>query len=409
VKYEYLATDEALREFCDAISDASIVAFDTEFVSEDCYFPDLCLVQLAAAGQFAIVDAQTISDMSPLWKLLVAPGHVTLVHAGREESRFCRRAMNARPSQLFDTQIAAGLIGLEYPASYGTLILKLLGQSLGKGETRTNWRKRPLNAQQLEYAIQDVTYLEPLYEKITEQLTKLGRLDWLETEMESWQERWESEENGERWRRVSGLSGLSSRQMAIVRELWRWRDQTAERQNVPPRRILRDDLIVELARRRSADSRRIRMVRGMDWRRQQKTIPEIAASIQRGLDVSEEDCPRPTPRSNRPRFNLLGQFLATAVGSMARSAKVAPGLIGSVEDVRELVAHHLGYQRQLTPSLAVGWRAEVVGHVVDQLLDGRLAIRITQPLSEQPLSFEPVDSVPASAPEAAAECDSDEP
>ena len=293
-----------------------------------------------------------------------------------------------RPHQLFDTQIAAGLIGLEYPASYGTLLHKLLGRSLSKGETRTNWRRRPLNPQQLEYALQDVIYLEPLYREICSQLAELDRLSWCEVEIVSWQDRWEAEETSERWRKVSGLSGLSSRQLAVVRELWRWRDALAVQQDTPPRRILRDDLIVELARRRSADPKRIRMVRGMDWRKHQKTVPDIAACIQRGLDLSDESCPKTGPRSARPRFNLLGQFLATAVSSMARSARVAPGLIGSVDDVRHLVSHHLGYQDDRTPALAMGWRADVVGRVIDQLLDGRLTIRITEPLSEQPLSFE---------------------
>ncbi len=310
---------------------------------------------------------------------------------GREEFRFCRRAIGDRPANWFDTQIAGGLIGLDYPASYGTLIHKLLGKSLGKGETRTNWRRRPLSKRQLEYAVQDVSYLEPLYERITMRLDQMQRQSWLDEELSTWQDDLEREESTERWRRVSGISGLSRRQLAILYELWKWRDTQARTRDVPPRRILRDDLMVELARRGSADMQRIRALRGMDWRKQQRSIPEIAACITRGLAVPDDACPPTGSKSPRPQFTLLGQFLATALSSMARAAEVAPGLIGSVQDVRDLIAYHLGYQGVECPTLARGWRADVVGQVIHRLLDGQLAIRITDPKSSEPLSFEPAD------------------
>ena len=207
--------------------------------------------------------------------------------------------------------------------------------------------------------------------------------------MAAWQAELEREEVTERWRRVSGISGLSRRQLAVLYELWRWRDDRARQANVPARRVLRDDLMVELARRGSADEQSIHSVRGMDWRKQQRAIPEIAACIRRGLDVPDSDCPSTGRESPRPQFNLLGQFLATAVNSMARSAQVSPGLVGSVQDVRDLIAFHLGYGGSEVPVLATGWRSEVVGQVVDRLLDGKLVIRITDPNSNQPLSLEP--------------------
>src|SRR5207244_2461404 len=151
-----------------SIAGSGAIAFDTEFVSEDSYRPDLCLVQVAAAGKLAVIDPHAVEDLAPFWNLLAAEGHETIVHAGREEFRFCRRAIGRRPARLFDIQLAAALIGLEYPAAYGTLISRLLGQRLGKGETRTDWRKRPLTPVQLEYALQDVIYLEPLRDLIHE-------------------------------------------------------------------------------------------------------------------------------------------------------------------------------------------------------------------------------------------------
>ncbi len=391
MKYEYLSTDQALCQFCTDIADAPRIAFDTEFVSEDRYFPELCLIQVAAKGMLAIIDPLVVSEIEPFWHLLSSPGHLTIAHAGREEFRFCRRAIGDRPANWFDTQIASGLIGLDYPASYGTLIHKLLGKSLGKGETRTNWRRRPLSKRQLEYAVQDVSYLEPLYEQITTRLDQMQRQVWLAEELAAWQDDLEKEESTERWRRVSGISGLSRRQLAILYEVWKWRDQHARSRDMPPRRVLRDDLMVELARRGSADEQYIRTLRGMDWRKQQRSIPEIAACISRGLQIPEDACPSTGTKSPRPQFTLLGQFLATAVSSMARAAEVAPGLIGSVQDVRDLIACHMGYGGSEVPALAKGWRADVVGQVIDRLLDGQLAIRITDPNSNEPLSFEPIE------------------
>lgn len=391
MKYEYLSTDEAVRDFCSHIASAPLIAFDTEFVSEDRYFPDLCLVQVAAHGEAAIIDPVNVTDLDPFWKALAAPGHVTVVHAGREEFRFCQRAIGQRPAQWFDTQIASGLVGLDYPAAYGTLIHKLLGNSLGKGETRTNWRRRPLSKRQLVYAVQDVQFLEPLYEAITERLDAMNRGSWLDEELAAWQEQLELEDQTERWRRVSGISGLSRRQLAILYEIWKWRDENARSRDVPARRVLRDDLMVELARRGSSDPHHIRAVRGMDWRRQRQAIPEIASCVDRALKIPEDECPTARAKSARPQFTLLGQFLNTAVNSMARQAKVAPGLIGSVQDVRDLIAHHMGYPSAEVPALATGWRAEVVGQVINRLLDGKLAIRIVDANSNQPLSFEPLD------------------
>ena len=392
MKYEYLSTDRSVCEFCQQIAGAARIAFDTEFVSEDRYYPELCLVQVAAQGRLAVIDPLTVSDLAPFWQLVASAGHTTIVHAGREEFRFCRRAIGARPADLFDTQIASGLVGLDYPAAYGTLLQRLLGESLGKGETRTNWRHRPLSKKQLEYAVQDVVYLEPLYDHLMGQLEELGRRHWLRDELAGWQDQLEREETTERWRRVSGISGLSRRQLAILYELWRWRDSQARSRDIPPRRVLRDDLMLELSRRASADEHQIRAVRGMDWRKLQRSIPDIAGCIARGLALPDEHLPNSGPKIPRPQYALLGQFLATAVNSMARAANVAPGLTGSVQDVRDLIAYHLGYGGEDVPVLAQGWRSEVVGQVVNRLLDGELAIRITDPNSSQPLSFEAIDT-----------------
>jgi ribonuclease D len=329
--------------------------------------------------------------LSPLWNLLTAPGRETLVHAGREEFRFIWRSTGKQPSRWFDIQIAAGLIGLEYPASYGTLSAKLLGKTISKDETRTDWRRRPLTQRQLEYALLDVADLEAIRDVLHRRLNELGRLAWLEAELASWQRDLIDFETGERWRRLSGISSLSPRSLAIVRELSNWRDAEAERRNQPARRILRDDLLVEIAKRQTADPKRIRAVRGMERGDLQRFLPKLTQCVENALALRESELPRHERKPSRPQLNLLGQFLSTALGSICRSAQVAPSLAGTAQDVRDLIAYRLnlgGFENGEVPLLAQGWRAEVVGQVIDHLLTGDLAVRIADPLHDEPLVFE---------------------
>ncbi|HEX5102286.1 MAG TPA: HRDC domain-containing protein [Pirellulaceae bacterium] len=390
MRYEHIVSDQHLRDFCQTIAAAPILAFDTEFVSEDSYQPELCLIQLAADGQLAIVDPLEV-DLAPLWDLLVQAGRQTLVHAGREEFRFIRKHTGQRPASWFDVQIAAGLIGMEYPASYGTLSAKLLGRVLPKDETRTDWRRRPLTQRQLEYALQDVAELDQIRTALHRRLSELGRLEWLEAELADWQRELEEYEDGERWQRTAGIAGLSLRSLAIVRELWHWRDAEAQRRNVPTRRVLRDDLLIEIAKRQTADPKRIRAVRGMERGDLQRYLPKIGQCVEEGLALKESELPRLPRKSSRPQLNLLGQFLSTALGSICRRAEVAPSLAGTAQDVRDLIAYRLnlgGFAPGEVPLLARGWRAEVVGQAIDHLLAGDLSIRIGDPLSDEPLEFE---------------------
>lgn len=402
VDYELITNQRDLHRLCRSFEDASAIGFDTEFVSEDRYRPQLCLIQVAASGRHAIIDPLAIKDLKPFWQVLCDEGRQTIVHAGRQELCFFLEAMDRRPTQLFDTQIAAGMIGLEYPASYGTLLQKLLGKSLGKGETRTDWRRRPLAPRQIEYAVLDVMHLEPLQAVLAQRLEALGRLHWLREEMDRWQTQVEQAENGERWRRLAGLSNLSPKTLAIVRELWSWRDAEAERTDRPPRRILRDDLLVELGKRGTSDVAALKLLRGMNYRDKQQHLQSISSCIQRAIQMPPETWPATARRkSARPRFNLLGQFLATALSSVCQAQQVSPGLVGSVDDVRDLIAWHLkldGFVDRQPPRLACGWRCEVVGRSIEDVLSGKLAIRVGDALGDHPLSFEPLVENAAQAP-----------
>lgn len=398
VPYLNITTDEQLRTYCQRLAEAEWVAFDTEFVSEQTYRPVLCLVQVASPGQLALIDAMAVQDMTPFWEVIAQPSHETIVHAGRGEVEFCLRSVGRLPARLFDVQLAAGLIGIEYPAGFRTLISRILGQSSKKEETRTDWRRRPLSERQIQYALDDVRYLAAMRDRLHAELEQRGRLDWLEEEMASWLSEVEQAFTQERWRRVSGNSSLDRRSMAIVRELWHWRESEAERRDCPTRRVLRDDLIVELAKRKSADVKRIQAVRGLERGDLVRQLPKMAVCIDRALKLPDHELPPVFRHESVPQLSVLGQFLFAALGSVCRQVELAPGLVGNPNDIRELIAYQAG---QITcaepPRLARGWRAGVVGQLFDDLLSGRKAIRIADPDSDHPLVFEEVspDGVPS--------------
>ncbi|MBN2218493.1 MAG: HRDC domain-containing protein [Pirellulales bacterium] len=386
-----IKSPDVLADYCRRLAKSRTVGLDTEFVSEYTHRPRLCLVQLVDdRGEVALVDAMVIDDLAPLWQALVEGDQEIILHAGRGEMEFCFRDVGRLPANVFDVQIAAGLVGIEYPAAYGSLIARVLGLKPNKHETRTDWRRRPLSARQIEYAADDVRHLHPLRAALGERLEKLERMEWLREEMNTWREQIAHDSGREQWRRVSGNSGLDRRGLAVLRELWRWREKEAARRDKPVRHVLRDDLLVELAKRKTAEPRRIRSVRGLERGDLQHRVDDLARHIQRALDLADDECPSIPPAQNIPQLSVLGQFLFSALGSVCRERSLAPAIVGTPNQIRELIAHRAYGRPEQPPPLARGWRAEVVGHLFDDLLAGNMSVRITDPASDHPLAFDPI-------------------
>lgn len=394
MQYETIRTPAELAQFLDSIAAAPRVAFDTEFVSEDRFRPELCLIQVASGGQLAVIDPYEVGDTTPFWDFIATPGRVVLAHAAREETRFCYRFTERPIAGLFDVQLAAGFVGWEYPISLGNLVNRALGKTLPKGETRTNWRTRPLTPQQLQYALHDVTELEEIHTLLEQEVVTLGREQWLSEEVAAMQSSVIDLESAQRWRRVSGANGLPARQLEIVRRLWLWRESRARELDQPPRRILRDDLIVELAKRQSSQIERIKGLRGMERRGLISQYPAIGQAIEHALRTPEDELPQRPFGSRKQVSPMLSQFLSTAMACMSRQHRVAPSIVGNSDDVRELLIYELEQQpddveRQddTLPTLLRGWRGDVVGRSFRDLLAGRTAIRINDRRAEQPLEF----------------------
>jgi ribonuclease D len=390
VDFQTINTDAGLRDYCRQLACRESIAFDTEFVSEHTFRPKLCLVQVSAGGRLAVIDPLGIDQLRPFWEVLADGDHEIIVHAGRGELEFCLQAIDRLPGRLFDVQVAAGLVGIEYPAGYGTLISRILGQSSEKHETRTDWRRRPLSQRQIEYAVEDVLHLPAIRDRLHNRLAELGRLEWLGEEMAALGGEIRRAQGSERWRRISGSAGLDSRGLAVVRELWKWREAEAQRRDQPARRVLRDDLIIELARRQTPDPKRIQALRGMERGDLARRVDQLAACIQQALALPERQCPPRGAREPKSQLSVLGQFLFAALSSLCRQSHIAPGLVGGPNDIRDWIACRATAGRPAShpPRLALGWRAEFVGRLLEDLLAGKLSVRVGDPASDHPLLLE---------------------
>ncbi|MDC0279165.1 HRDC domain-containing protein, partial [bacterium] len=344
--------------------------------------------QVATSQHLAIIDPKEIPDTKIFWDLLATPGRTVIAHAAREESRFCYRYSGKPIAGLFDTQLAAGFVGMEYPASLATLVQKLVNKTLPKGETRTDWSRRPLSEGQIRYALHDVTDLIEMYDQLNKQVNNLQRGEWLQEESERLQQKVIDGETKENWRRVSGASGLKPRQLEMIRQLWKWREQEAILLNRLPKRVLRDDLMVELARQGTTNQQKIRNIRGMERRGLQDKYGEIVKAIQTALNTPDDELPRRPRGTRRVVSPMLSQFLSTSIACISRQHKLAPPIVGNAEDVRELLGYELDKRKHdLTPALLQGWRGEIVGKTFRRILDGELAIRVADVSETQPLEF----------------------
>lgn len=382
-----IATVNDFESFCKELRNRPRLALDTEFVAEDTYQPNLCLIQVAFDEELAVIDPFPLGSVRRFWEAIVEGNVETVVHAGRVDLRFCYNAVFQFPPRVFDIQIAAGFTGLEYPAGLGNIIQRHLGINLVKHETRTDWRRRPLSDRQIEYALNDVRYLLPVRDRLEIELRNLNRWEWFQEEIRRQQEMVIQSHDEERWRRLAGHGGLSRRELVILRALWHWREEEAARQNVPPRRVLRDDLLVELARRGSAEPKRIMAIRGMTHRGIRHLVPAIAARIREAAELPPEQWPELPNKPGTSQSPVVGQFLYSALASLCLEKQIAVGLVGGTNDLRDWFTYFMSGGCGIPPLLAQGWRKQLIGNTLELLVTGRAALRLRSPTDDNPLEL----------------------
>lgn len=380
---------------CDQILDAGIVAFDTEFVSEFTYRPELSLLQFALNGQSVAVDPYEVKDLSPWWDIMTNNSTTVVVHGGREEVRFCRHFSGSKPNKLIDLQIAEGLRSRSFPISYTALVARVLSEKAGSKETRTDWRRRPLTQQQIKYALDDVKFVLKIWNIQEKELTDLGRIGWAEAEFQRMVDEVDSEFHRENWRRLSGLHKLKPRELAIIRELFDWRDEVAQEKDQPARRILRDDLLIELARRKPKTTQDLIATRDLNRKNMFKLAPEVVDRIAKAQQIPSDQLPQhidnPNTQQNQDE-QVIGKLLGIALANRCAEMNVSQTLVGTSADLRHLVRYHVyREQSEEKPRLMAGWRADVCGDLLTDVLDGKISMRVADLESDHPLHFERQD------------------
>lgn len=385
-----IATPEELADCCAALARSEQVGLDTEFVGEDTYHPSLCLVQVATHEALYLIDPFIVGPLDAFWQTLLDPAKVVVLHAGREEVRLCHRQTGQAPPNLFDLQIAAGFVGHGYPLGYGPLVHQLLGKSMSKGETLTEWRSRPLTKSQLRYAFDDVRYLLPLWQRLHEKLNKQGRSTWALEEFARMRAVFtpspEAPTQADRWRKLRGLGGLDRRRLALARALYEMRDALAEENNRPSRTILRDDLVVEIARRNPKSPQDLQVMRGMARR----FVAPLWQALEKARALSPDECPAPTEREQElPQQQLLVSILSAALADFCARERLAAGLVANNQDLRLLVRARLQDESEgaADSPLSHGWRAAHILPHLQALLDGRRALRVADVRSDSPFTY----------------------
>ncbi len=388
----FITTQPELRELVDHIRAVGRFAFDTEFVSEETFEPVLCLIQVATESRLAVIDPLKVGEIGPFWDAVTDPALEVVMHAAGEDLRICKLQTGAVPPRVFDVQIAAGLVGFGYPLSLGNLVHQSLKISLPGGETRTDWRRRPLSEAQLRYALDDVRHLLDLADLLGDRLAAMGREAWAEAEFATFLGEIDHRADEDRWRRLSGLHLLNRRGLEVARRLFEWRVEDARRTNRPLRSVLRDDLLVAIAKRQPANRRDLEALRDFNRPQLFSRADDFLALIQQAQQVPADRLPEHAGRhDDGPGLAMVVSLLSATLSQACAQGKLAVGLVGGSNDLKDLVRWYLeGRDDDRKPDLLEGWRAGVCGQILLDVLSGRRALRIVDPEADVPVALDPV-------------------
>lgn len=373
---DLITTPAALRSACDRMAAAGSFGFDTEFVGEDSYNAEICLIQAATDSYCAVIDPLADLDATPIWDLVVDEAVQVIVHAGAEDLAHCWKQNNKPAANVFDLQVAAGLIGRGYPTSLTRLARVTIGARLHKSQTLTDWRKRPLSDEQIHYAAEDVVHLPAMYRAIHEALVRAGRDEWAIEECARLCAAATQTARGEnKLRRLRGAGSLKRSELAIADALLDERDKLASEYDRPPRSVLRDHLLVEIARRGWTDVQRIRSLRGMNL--SAAALRRLVSAIEIARKLPEDQWPElPTEEDSKDEEVLLS-LMSAVLRDYCRRDSLSYALLTSKQELRALVRTYTRDQQPEQPMLLKsGWREAAVGELLDNVLSGRCAVRV---------------------------------
>ena len=365
---DWIDTDAALEDLIEALRDEPVYGVDTEFHRERTYWPQLALVQVAwSGGNISLIDPLAV-DLAPFRAILEGPG-TCIVHAADQDLEVLERACGVVPSVLFDTQVAAGFLGFSSP-SLTSLVERLLGLRLTKGDRLTDWMQRPLTPGQKKYAAADVAHLLDLHAELVRRLDACHRTAWSAQECEVLRVRPHTPQDPETaWWRIKDSRSLRGSSRGVAQEVGAWRERRAAKIDKPPRMVLADLALLGVAHRAPTTMADLRDIRGLDGRYLKGDAgPEILEAVARGrvLDRSAIRVPPSDEldRNLRPAVTLVSAWVA----QLAQELRIDTAMLATRSDLLALL------RKDRDARLTIGWRAGLVGDRIRQLIDGRAAL-----------------------------------
>lgn len=363
---------DALAAFVAEAAQAPWLAVDTEFMRERTYYPRLCLLQVATEERVACIDPIALGDIEPILEVLFDTRIDKVFHAAGQDLEVIYHIAGRVPTPVFDTQIAAALAGFGDQCGYARLVQELVGVELPKVHTRADWARRPLSEAELNYAADDVIYLRAVYLRLLENLRARHRLEWLKDDFTALVDpaRYRPDPHSA-WRRVKGWMQLKPRQQQVLLRLARWRELRAMALDRPRRWILKDDVLLDMARRLPTSAAELSRIRGIPASTVERDAEELLALIATGINAAPEAL-APRPRRVQPLQEPAVDLLMATVRAVAYEHDLSPGVLATRRDLERLV---LG-ERDLP--LLSGWRGRLCGRVLLDVLEGRARLGVDE-------------------------------
>jgi ribonuclease D len=348
------------------------LALDSEFLREKTYFPKLCLLQVATPELVACIDPFAFGELEPLLDRIYDPGTLKVLHAARQDLEILYHLCGDVPKPVFDTQLAAPLLGLADQIGYAALADQILGVHLPKGHARTDWTQRPLPEAQLRYAADDVRYLALLYPRMREELASRGRLVWLEDDFARLSDPEQYRPDPElAWRRLPGTDRLRGQQLAVLQALAAWREASAQREDRPRGWLMRDGDLLNIARLCPRTRAQLHTLRGPPRQMLERYGEQILELVRTASSRPPPSLPARRPsRSLSPAQGAVVEALMAVVHLRGAEQALHPSALASRKDLQRLV---LG-ERDL--DLLRGWRRKIVGEDLCATLGGELELRV---------------------------------
>jgi ribonuclease D len=355
-------------------------AYDSEFIGELSYHPRLCLIQVATRSRIGLLDTLAELDLRPFWELMADGAVLKIVHASEQDVEPVFRLIGKPAANLFDTQIAAGFAGMTYPCGLSKLVKEVMDVQLPKGFTFTHWDQRPLTPVQLRYAADDVRYLPALHGTIGKRLDELGHRAWAMEESAAMCDPARHALNPERdYLRIRGAAALPARQASVLRALYQWREDAAMRTDVPPRTYLKDEILLDLARKPIRNLADLESIRGLPRPVEDAEGPTILGLTQTAVRLPEEHLP-PTSSGDETAGE---RFSADALWALTQAWCYGQGVDPALFASRQELGRWLRQMRQNGPdgldgkaALLQGWRGELAGKGLLEFLAGRAEVRL---------------------------------